>query len=122
MQIFVSFPYFLQEQQSYCRTYGGKSPADNYSFNVRYERLTVALSKYFSLQGEELRSKADMIDDTVLLSMFKEQEGEGGRGGRSHSHQTQSNNWQTELNGFHLQNSTSFSEYHHHQHHHQHHH
>jgi len=51
-----------------------------------------------------------MIDDTVLLSMFKEQEGEGGRGGRSqsHSHQSQSNNWQ-EINGFHLQNSTSFS-------------
>ena len=51
-----------------------------------------------------------MIDDTVLLSMFKDQEGEGGRGGRSHSHQAQSNNWQ-EINGFHLQNSTSFSEY-----------
>ena len=50
-----------------------------------------------------------MIDDTVLLSMFKDQEGEGGRGGRSHSHQAQSNNWQ-EINGFHLQNSTSFSE------------
>ena len=78
------------------------------------------LSQNIYLQGEELRSKADMIDDTVLLSMFKEQEGEGGRGGRSHSHSHQSNNWQ-EINGFHLQNSTSFSEYHHHHHHHHHH-
>ena len=62
------------------------------------------------MQGEELRSKAEMIDDTVLLSMFKEQEGEAGRGGRSHSHSHQSNNW-PEMNGFHLQNTTSFSEY-----------
>jgi len=72
-----------------------------------------------------MRSKSDMIPDNELLDMFKEQDTESTRAGRGdgkaeglhHLHQHhhdqnqthhQSHQW-TDINGYNLQNSTSFS-------------
>ena len=74
-----------------------------------------------------MRSKSDMIPDNELLDMFKEQDTESTRAGRGdgkaeglhHLHQHhhdqnqthhQSHQW-TDINGYNLQNSTSFCEF-----------
>jgi len=84
-------PGSQEHQQAYYRNFGRKSPP--YRFN-----------------GEEMRSKADLIDDRVLLHLFKDQDGESGgqEEGKVLQPLQQEHGWQ-DINGCNLQNSTSFS-------------
>ena len=57
-----------------------------------------------------MRGKPEMIDDRVLLHLFKEQDSEGQEEGKAGVLQSvQEQGWQ-DINGYNLQNSNSFCE------------
>ena len=61
-----------------------------------------------------MRGKSEMIDDRVLLHLFKEQDSEGERVGQEEDkagvlQSVQEQGWQ-DINGYNLQSSNSFCE------------